>query len=210
MFDAFKKLFGRKKTIDDLSREDLKGEQIRLEHEEKKVLDRIAKLEREKTQLFAQGKDETSVRQQRILARRIKDADQQIKNLDRTLAFFSQQRRVVTGFLHLKENQALLHEAGVSSAIATIDLQTLQSYITQASVDGEFQMEKFTDIVRSLEETPTLLGEEFEEDEDITAIMQAMQEARVAEEEGEVAVVEQGLKQVDHILHRDLEPSMLE
>jgi len=210
MFDTFKKLFGKNETIDDLSRTDLQAERIRLEHEEKKVLDRIQQLEQEKTRLFAQGKDETSVRQQRILARRVQDADQQVQSLDRTLAFFSQQRRIIQGFIQLKENQALLHETGVSSIVASMDLQTLQSYISQASVDGEFQMEKFKDILTSLEEAPTLPGMEPEEEEDVAAIMQAMQEAKAAEEEGAVAAVEQGLERVDRILHRETEPPVLE
>lgn len=196
--DTFDKFFNKKKSIQDISPEELQRERIRLEQEESKLIKRIDDLEQQKKQLFTKGKDETSVRQQRIIASKIKDVDVQARNLDRNLQLFEHQLRVVNGFIQLKENQKLLTESGLSSVINKMDLVTLQAYIEKATVNESFNMEKLQDVVRTLEEGHGVM-EETRVDEDIEDIVKMFQETKAAETENPLAV-DEGMKKLDTIL----------
>ncbi len=196
------RFFGDKRSIQDISVDELRKEKIRLEQEEGKLSRRVEELEKQKQELFLQGKDEPSQRKQRILAAKIKELDVQAKNLDKNLQFISRQLRIVNGFLQIKENERLMQESGVSSVISKIDLDTLRTYVERASVEGVFQLDKFQEILGTLEETDQLVGG-VEEDKDILAIMQAFQEARLAEMESPEAAEELGLKRLDEILSKE-------
>ncbi len=196
--DRLNKFFNRKKSIQDITSEELQRERIRLEQEESKLIKRIDDLEVQKKQLFMKGKDETSVRQQRIFASKIKEVDVQARNLDRNLQLFSHQLRIINGFVQLKENQRLLTESGVSSVINKMDLATLQTYIEQATVNESFNLEKLQDIVRTLEEGHGVM-EETRVDEDVDDIVKMFQETKAAETENPMAV-EDGMKKLDTLL----------
>ena len=175
--NPFKKLFARKKTLADLSSDELRRERIRLEQEEKRYARRVGEIEEEKKSLFMQGTNETSKRKLTILARRIKEKEAEAKNVERNLTFFSRQLRIVNGFIQLKENERIIKESGVSSLISNVDLQDLQVYVDQATVDGMFSMDKFGDILSTLERSEDGLNE-IEEDAEIAQLVQAMQAAR--------------------------------
>lgn len=177
-------LLDRKRSIEDLDVDELRKEKIRLEQEERKIVREVEELEERKQELFQQGKDETSDRQRRILATKIKELDVQGKNLDKNLQFIARQLRIVNGFMQIKENQRLLEKAGVSSVISTVDLPTLQHFVEEASVEGAFQMDKFQEILQTLEDTDRVVGG-FEPDEDIQGIMDAMEDAHLADLESQ-------------------------
>jgi len=203
MADLLDKLFGgKKKSIKDITLDELRREKVRLDQEEAKTARKIDELEKQKQALFARGKDEPAVRQQRILARKIKELDAQAKSLDQNLQFFSRQLRIINGFTQLKENQRLLAESGLSSLISNIDLQTLQIYVDKASVDGVFHMEKFSDILGTLEEGDRIAGG-VEADRDVEDIVRAMQEAKSAGELEPAVAVERGLERMEQILDRE-------
>lgn len=199
ILDPLKKLFDRKRSIEDISVDELRREKIRLEQEEVKLARRVEELERQKHELFMKGKDETSDLQKRILATKIKELDVQAKNLGKNLQFISRQLRIINGFLQIKENQRLLQESGVSSVISQIDLATLRTYVEQASVEGVFQLDKFQEILQTIEETGRLVGE-VEEDKDILEIMKAFEEAKLAEMESPETAEELARKRLDEIL----------
>ena len=202
--DSLKKLFSRKKKLGDISLDDLKREKIRLEQEEKKYTHRVDAIEEEKKALFMAGKDETSQRKQLILARKIKEKDAEAKNIEKNLQFFSRQLRIINGFMQLKENQRILEQSGISAIISNVDLQELQIYVDQATIDGVFHMDKFSEILNTLEESERLVGPVAEE-KDILAIVEAMQEAR-ASEELDPEAVERGLSKLGDILAVEEEP----
>jgi len=202
ILDPIKKWVRHKRSIEDISVDELRREKIRLEQEEAKMARQVEDLETQKQQLFLKGKDEASARQQRILATKIKELDVQARNLDKNLRFVSKQLRIINGFLQIKENQRLFQEAGVSGLISKIDLQTLQRYVEEASIEGVFQLDKFQDILGTLEETEKIVGV-VEEDKDILDIMRAMQEAKLAEMERPEAVDELARQRLDEILHRE-------
>ena len=196
---AIKGLFSGKKRLDKITTDELRKERIRLEQVEQRITREVEDVEARKRELFVKGRDESSQRQQVALARKIKELDAGAQAKDRQLAMISRQTRILSGLQILKENQALATDMGVSSIISKMDLDELQAYVEKATVEGQFQMERFAQILKTVE-TPDgmeLAGE----DSDTLAIVAAMQEAREAERDTPEAV-DQGLKKVDQLLHK--------
>ena len=171
-------------TLEDLKLDDLRREKVRLEQEERKMLARLRDVEGKKRQLFEEGISQASDREQRVIARRIKELDVRAANMDRMLQAISKQMRIINGLLQVKERTRVMAETGISKLLSDIDLGDLIVYVDQASVDGEFHMNKFDDLLGILEEADSL-SPEFREDQDVLEIMQAMQAAREASDSPE-------------------------
>ena len=205
--DVLKNLFGGKaKTLGSVSIDELRRERIRIEQEEARQIKKLNELERDKQSLFEKGTDEPSQRQQIVVARKIKELDQQARNFDQTLKLLSRQLRIIAGFLHVKENKALLEKTAVSSLLAKMDLADLQRFVEAATVEGQFQMDKFEHILTTLEDYD-LDTTAASEDADTLAIVEAMNRARNAKNVNPEAAIKEGVAEVDKILRRDQEPA---
>jgi hypothetical protein len=205
--DLLKNLFGGKaKTLESVSTDELRRERIRIEQEEARQIKKLDELERDKQGLFEKGTDEPSQRQQIIVARKIKELDQQARNYDQTLKLLSRQLRIISGFLHVKENKALLEKTAVSSLLAKMDLADLQRFVEAATVEGQFQMDKFEHILTTLEDYD-LDTTATSEDADTIAIVEAMNRARNAKNVNPEAAIKEGVAEVDKILRKDQEPA---
>ncbi|MBN1917825.1 MAG: hypothetical protein JW889_07950 [Verrucomicrobia bacterium] len=205
--DLLKSLFGGKaKTLESISSDELRRERIRIEQEEARHIKKLDELERDKQSLFEKGTDEPSQRQQIIVARKIKELDQQGRNYDQTLKLLSRQLRIISGFLHVKENKALLEKTAVSSLLAKMDLADLQRFVEAATVEGQFQMDKFEHILTTLEDYD-LDSTAASEDTDTIAIVEAMNRARSAKNVNPEAAIREGVAEIDRILRKDQEPA---
>jgi len=205
--DLLKNLFGGKaKTFESVSIDELRRERIRIEQEEARQIKKLDERERDKQALFERGTDEASQRQQVIIARKIKELDQQGRNLDQTLKLLSRQLRIISGFIHVKENTQLLQKTAVSSLLAKMDLADLQCFVEAATVEGQFQMDKFEQILGTLEdyELDTTVASE---DADTLAIVEAMNRARSAKNVNPEIAIKDGVAELDKILHKDQEPA---
>jgi len=200
LLGRIKGLFTGKKSLEKISIDELRKERLRLEQIEQRVGRDVDDLEKRKQQLFVKGKDEASQRQQVAIARKIKELDATGKGKDKQLAMISRQMRVLSGLITIKENQSLVQELGVSSIVSRMDIGELQKYVERATVAGQFQMERFAEILKAME-TPEGM-ELAEEDEDVLSIVAAMQESREAEEPSAETAVEDGMKKVEDVLHR--------
>ena len=177
MLEGIKGLFGKgRQTLDDLSTDELRKERIRLENEEKKLMKRLDDIEEEKRRVFLQGRDESSERKKMVLARKYKELDVQARNMARNMQYFSKQLRIVNGFLNLKDNERILKASGLSNIISRMDLQELQIYVDEASIDGSFQFDKLQDVLTTLEEGGSL-GGEIAEDKEVRDIFDEMVKA---------------------------------
>ncbi|MFV2068499.1 MAG: hypothetical protein ACC645_16135 [Pirellulales bacterium] len=206
LIDGIKGLLSGKKGIDKLSVDELKHEKIRLEQMERRVGREVEKLEEQKHAVFVKGKDETSSRQQLALARKIKELDSQARAKDQQLAFFHKHLRIVGGLLQIKENMETLRDLKVGSIITEMSVEELTGYVEKATVQGQFEMEKFTGLLDSLEGAMDS-GQEVEQDADLSAIVAAMEEARAAEEAGRPDGIQEAEKQVDELLNKNREAS---
>jgi hypothetical protein len=200
ILDAIKRMFSGKKRLDKITSDEIRRERIRLEQTEQRVGREVEDLEARKRALFAKGRDESSQRQQIALARKIKELDAAAQAKDRQSAMISRQMRILSGLQILKENTSLIKDMGVSSIVSRMDLADLQAYVDKATVEGQFQMERFAEILKTIEtpEGMELAGE----DSDTLAIVAAMQEAKDAEQDTPEAATEVGMKKVDEILHK--------
>ena len=174
-----------KVRLEDLTLDDLRREKVRLDQEERKLLARLREIEKRKKALFNEGVRNSSEREQRAIARRIKDLDVESRNLDRLLQVISKQQRILNGLIQIKESARVMQETGISHILKEIDLQDLIMYIDQASVDGEFHLDKFDELIGALEQADAL-SPEITEDEDVLDIVRAMQEAQAAADSPEV------------------------
>lgn len=200
LLNTFKQWFSGKKTLDRIPVDDIRKERLRLEQVEQRFTREVEDLEKRKQELFAKGKDESSQRQQILLARKIKELDAAAQAKDRQLAMISRQIRVLTGFMMLKENSQMVKEMGVSSVISSMNLDELQAYVDKATIEGQFQMERFAQLLKTMEspEGADMAGE----DADTLSIVAAMQEAREAESGDPDIAVKEGIRKVDQILHQ--------
>lgn len=199
ILNTLKELFAKKKSLDKIDYDDLRRERIRMEQIEQRINKEIDEIEKRKQGLFAKGKDEASQRQQIALARKIKELDVGVRAKDRQLAMISKQLRILSGLTTLKENEKMSKELGVSSIISTMDIEELQGYVEKATIEGQFQMERFAHILKTMEGSD--LGEIGEgEEADTLAIVAAMQEAKDAEANDPDVAIKSGLKQVEEIL----------
>ena len=168
----------RKASLNDVSLDDLRREKIRFDQEERKMLSRLREVEDQKRKLFEDGVHNASEREQRVIARRIKELDVEAGNMDGMLQAISKQMRIVNGLIQVKERYRMLSESGISGILKDIDLQDLIMYVDKASVDGEFHMDKFDELLKVLE--PGSASPMYKEDGDVGEIMKAMQQAREA------------------------------
>lgn len=176
LLDSFKRWLGGRKTLAKVTADDLRRDRVRLEQAQKQLFAEIDALESRKKSLFDRGVGERNPRQQTLLARRVKQVSGEIKAKDRTLQMVSRQLGVVAGLTSLKENEAAVAELGLSGAIGTMDLGELRKYVEKATVKGEFQMERFAEMLNVLDSAEDLISGG-EEDEDVLSIVAAMQEA---------------------------------
>jgi hypothetical protein len=120
------------------------------------------------------------------------------------LAFFHKHLRIVDGLLQIKENMALLKELKIGSIITNMSVEDLTAYVEKATIQGQFEMEKFTSLLESLDGATEIAGGT-EVDSDLSAIVAAMEEARAAEDAGRPEGVDAAVKQVDKLLAKDRE-----
>ena len=174
-----------KVRLEDISMDDLQREKVRLDQEQRKLLAQLRDLEGEKKKLFADGVRNASEREQRVIARRIKEVEQTIEGKDRMMQSLSKQLRTTNGLLMIKERVRMQSESGIASLIGQIDLGDLVTYVDKASVDGEFQMEKFDKVLNAMEDAERV-SPQYSEEQDVLDIVRQMQMAREAGDDPQV------------------------
>lgn len=194
-------LGGKKTKLRRISLEDLRLERLRIEQEQKRIVDELERLDREKQSLFLQGKDNPAMRE--ILAGKIRENHLAAESLRARLAFFSQQMRFVNGLIRIKENEGYWKTQGLWDRIWKIGSDTLQEYIDESMLKEQFQREKFAELLKGME--APVEARVPEEDKAIVAIVEQMAEAKAAEESGKGEELAERIKRVEEVLRREEE-----
>ena len=139
------------KTLQSVSPEDIRREKIKVEQTENRVTCEIEELEKQRDAIFSKGVDAGSDRQKLHFARKVKELDAQVQARDHQLALISRNLRVLNGISQLKENERVVGDLGMEGLVNTMDLMELQSYVEKATVEGQFQMDKFNEILGALD-----------------------------------------------------------
>ena len=188
----FGSLFGQKsknKSLEDLSVTELEHSKIRLTEEERRVSLQIEQKEKNKTTLFSQGVEATSQYQKLAFARRVREVDEEIKDLGVRMARISQRTRVLNKIIDIKKSQTKHSEPDpVLNAITTLSPEDLEKIITtdQAAIIAEDR--KLGHILEILNVDSAELA--MEEDQETMNILKAMENA------GETSSISHDLKAV--------------
>jgi hypothetical protein len=174
MFNFMKKQ--PKNPVDQFSVDELRAARVRMEHSRDKLLREIKNLESQKTDIFQQGAGTPDARSRRIAAQRIKETEEQIRQLDQQLAFYEKQLQVVSRLEFLKRNRDQMVEMGIDKLLGSMDTGELRKYVEEASLTGAVSMER-------LDELSNMLGEALntglsgETDPEIARLMYEMERA---------------------------------
>ena len=166
------------KTLQSVSPEDLRREKIKVEQTENRVTCEIEELEKQRDAIFSKGVDAGSDRQKLHFARKVKELDAQVQARDHQLALISRNLRVLNGISQLKENERVVGDLGMEGLVNTMDLMELQSYVEKATVEGQFQMDKFNEILGALDSAEGVYKFETD-DSDTLTILDAMNRAAI-------------------------------
>ena len=182
-----------------MSPDQLRRERIRVEQSELKFTREIEDLESQKEELFRKGVEGASDRQRVQIARKIKQLDSMVQAKDRQLALLSKNLLVLNSVAQLKENERMLKDLGMEGVVNKMDLSDVQSYVERATIEGTFQMERFTKLLQSVDDAEGLY-DAGDVDADTQAILEIM--SSVSNNRADNAV-QTGLNQVDSILHKE-------
>jgi hypothetical protein len=180
MFRKVLKFFGiklRPRTIEDLTVGDLQNDRVGIEQNMKLLNRQIDSIEGEKDALFQKGVRTTGDRKRLDIAQEIKTKDRQIRGKVNTLTFFHKSLEVVTGLLVIKENKDMITRYGISSVIARMDLGQLKNYVQEATIDGQLQWSKLSELVGVIDAGESVQEEHRMTDDDTLAIVRSMNEA---------------------------------
>lgn len=168
-----------KNPLEQLSVDELRMARVKLERSREKTLNRIRELEEQKNVLFEQGVH-ADPRTRLDLARRIKEAEEQIRNLDQQLVFFGKQIQIINRLSFLKENTAQLVELGIDQVLGQMDTGELRHYVDEISLKGAVDSERLTELANMLDEALGA-GVTGEEDPEISRLLAEMERAALGE-----------------------------
>jgi hypothetical protein len=145
VFNPFSWFSKGKLTLARVQLDDLKREQFKLEGD-------IRKLEKEEEQLnlererredeyrtaHTNGKDVIK----KTIIRKLETLKIQAKSVETRLKTCYSIYQTTIGLIAVKENQAFFEKLGVGSLVMKMDIDELQSFIQEATVEGELQQEK--------------------------------------------------------------------
>ena len=180
MFDKLNP-FNRKpkNPLDHLTADELRAARIKLEKSRERTLEQIRELEVRKGVLFDEGAvADSRVRLDR--ARRIKEAEEQIRHLDQQLVFFGKQIQIINRLVFLKQNRQQMIDLGIDKVLGKMDSGELRGYVDDISLSGAVNIERLEELTDLLEEA---LGAGFSSDDDpeLTRILEEMERAGMPE-----------------------------
>jgi len=206
IIDVLRGKSGSKMTLEKVSLEDLNRDKIVLQQEQNKLDRRIGKAEKDKQSAFQTGLKVDSVHQQRASAMKMKNLDMSIKNYQQQFEITSHRLRIVDGLIMTKE---MINPASSAeySVINQISLPELTHFVEKATADGALEQARVRDLVDGMQDGFESMDGGPHRDEDIENIMAFMQRTRDSAQFGEAITVEEGLKEIDGVLHKDEEVS---
>ena len=203
MWATLKGKLSGKKSLDKVSRDELRVEKIRLDQAQAKIIQKVDKLEAGKKDLMEQGMKESSQRKQVIIARRIKELDTEGSHFDRQLQAISHHVRIIGGLIKFKDEMGIMSKES-NRLVSQIPLEDLAAFVEKATVQDEFQQEKLNDVLATLEEGRGVLTEPMaDEEEDVRQIVSLFQQVRASAETDPELALDSSMERMDRILHKE-------
>lgn len=143
----FEWLTKRKKSLSQMSRSELRRQELLLEKDRKQLLNRVTKLAREKQNLFEQGSTEKTPELRRVLAQEFELKTTEQLMLARQLNIRSKEMMTVSRLRMLRENA---DRAGASASLGLIresDILRLGRLIESDAIKAEMYQERLDEIL---------------------------------------------------------------
>lgn len=143
----FEWLTKRKKSLSQMSRSELRRQELLLEKDRKQLLNRVTKLAREKQNLFEQGSTERTPELRRVLAQEFELKTTEQLMLARQLNIRSKEMITVSRLRMLRENA---DRAGASASLGLIresDILRLGRLIESDAIKAEMYQERLDEIL---------------------------------------------------------------
>ena len=180
LFGKFRELFRGKKTIKDVTLEDLERERNRLLADQDKLDQERDTLAHREQQLLEEGRAVKNDFMRKRIAAKIKDGRDRRKTLDRRHSVIAKSLRIATGLHTIKENEAFYKTAGLGGALADLPLAQIVAYIENSPAGIERSVEGMRDVLESLNASDAALGDVFadaEADRELDDIMAELNDA---------------------------------
>lgn len=205
--DVFRGKGGSRTTLEKLKIDELRLDKIKLDQHQTRLIHRIEKAEKDKSTFFQRALSEDSNHRQRVYATKMKELETEVQGVQKQLQRVTQEKRIVDGLM-LAKNLTMTASSEYSSVLSRVSLEDLAPYLMDATAKSEVTEEILAAIVRQMDEGISVVGGEwYESDEDIENIMSVIQHTRESVQFDDPGAVEEGLKKVDGILHKeDKEP----
>ncbi|MCH7840320.1 MAG: hypothetical protein IID38_08820 [Planctomycetes bacterium] len=137
----------RKKRLSQMSRSELRRQELLLEKDRKRLLNRVTKLVREKQNLFEQGSTEKTPELRRVLAQEFELKTTEQLMLARQLNIRSKEMMTVSRLRMLRENA---DRAGASASLGLVresDILRLGTLIESDAIKAEMYQERLDEIL---------------------------------------------------------------
>ena len=162
-----------------LKRDDLTGERIRLERDEKLKIGEVTKLSNQKKELFNKG-FQASEAERRAIARQIQQLDQKIKLDNIQLKRTSDQIRVVDNLIFIHDNKQMLERQGLMSNLLKMPNSKLDDFLARVNVKDQISAGKLDALLTTMQAEYGLLAE-VEDDKETSALMDVWSTGDIAQ-----------------------------
>ena len=162
-----------------LKKDDLTGERIRLERDEKLKIGEVTKLSNQKKELFNKG-FQASEAERRAMARQIQQLDQKIKLDNIQLKRTSDQIRVVDNLIFIHDNKQMLERQGLMSNLLKMPKSKLDDFLARVNVKDQISTGKLDALLTTMQAEYGLLAE-VEDDKETSALMDVWSTGDIAQ-----------------------------
>ena len=143
----FEWLTKRKKRLSQMSRSELRRQELLLEKDRKQLLNRVTKLAREKQNLFEQGSTEKTPELRRVLAQEFELKTTEQLMLARQLNIRSKEMMTVSRLRMLRENADRAGDSASLGLVRESDILRLGTLIESDAIKAEMYQERLDEIL---------------------------------------------------------------
>ncbi len=172
-------IFGRgKKSLSDLTYDELSQERTKLELEERKTLQKLEKLEAEKAKLFEEAKRSNSKAVMQVKARQIRDIEHRIKEQQGNIRRLGKMLQLVNlQLMQMEKGQLLGSNSPFARLIQETSSAELSAWLDGTLAESSLVESKVDEILESFRNADELRGGSTG-DAEIDAIMQQIEAAK--------------------------------
>lgn len=188
--DSIRKLFGRERTLDDFSYDELRAERAKLEAGEQRILRDLERLEKEKAALFEAATKEPSQTVQQVQARKIRDINQHITTLQGNLTRIGKLVRVVDTVMAGREMGRMQEGSNaITDAIRETGALELQNWVEEMAAGQSVTEQKVDQLLEAFQDAEASQAGVGQDDAELAAILAQIEEARSADAVAEEAAL---------------------